>query len=99
MQRMKTGDPIVFVVDEYFSMRYALVDLITSVGLSVESFKSAREFFTRRETRCSGLRCPRRAFTGIQRPRIAVGIASYANAYSNRIHYRPWGYRDVGPSH
>ena len=41
---MKTGDPIVFVVDDDSSMREALTDLITSVGLLVEAFKSAREF-------------------------------------------------------
>jgi FixJ family two-component response regulator len=41
---MKTGDPIVFVVDDDSSMREALADLITSVGLSVETLKSAREF-------------------------------------------------------
>src|SRR5580700_793412 len=41
---MKTGDPIVFVVEDDSSMREALTDLITSVGLLVEPFKSAREF-------------------------------------------------------
>ena len=41
---MKTGDPIVFVVEDDASMREALTDLITSVGLLVEAFKSAREF-------------------------------------------------------
>jgi FixJ family two-component response regulator len=41
---MITGDPIVFVVDDDSSMREALVDLITSVGLSVEAFKCAQEF-------------------------------------------------------
>src|SRR5215469_14316383 len=41
---MKTGDPIVFVVDDDPSMREALADLIASVGLSVEAFKSAPEF-------------------------------------------------------
>ena len=41
---MKTGDPIVFVVDDDPSMREALADLIASVGLSVEAFKSASEF-------------------------------------------------------
>jgi FixJ family two-component response regulator len=35
---------MVFVVDDDSSMREALVDLITSVGLSVQAFKSAREF-------------------------------------------------------
>ena len=45
---MKTGDPIVFVVDDDSSMREALTDLITSVGLSVEAFKSAREFLEHR---------------------------------------------------
>jgi FixJ family two-component response regulator len=43
-QRMKTGDPIVFVVDDDSSMREALVDLVTSVGLSVQAFKCGREF-------------------------------------------------------
>src|ERR1700720_1477823 len=41
---MKTGDPIVFVVEDDSSMREALTDLITSVGFLVEPFKSAREF-------------------------------------------------------
>jgi FixJ family two-component response regulator len=41
---MKAGDPIVFVVDDDSSMREALSDLIASVGLLVEAFKSAREF-------------------------------------------------------
>jgi FixJ family two-component response regulator len=45
---MKTGDPIVFVVDDDPSMREALADLIASVGLSVEAFKSAPEFLEHR---------------------------------------------------
>ena len=45
---MKAGDPIVFVVDDDSSMREALTDLITSVGLLVEAFKSAREFLEHR---------------------------------------------------
>ena len=45
---MKTGDPIVFVVEDDSSMREALTDLITSVGFLVESFKSAREFLEHR---------------------------------------------------
>jgi FixJ family two-component response regulator len=45
---MKTGDPIVFVVEDDSSMREALTDLITSVGLLVKAFKSAREFLEHR---------------------------------------------------
>jgi len=41
---MNTGDPIVFVVDDDRSMREALVDLIASVGLSVQAFSCAQEF-------------------------------------------------------
>jgi FixJ family two-component response regulator len=41
---MKAGDPIVFVVEDDSSMREALTDLITSVGLLVEPFKSGRDF-------------------------------------------------------
>ena len=41
---MKLGDSIVFVVDDDSSVREALTDLITSIGLLVEAFKSAREF-------------------------------------------------------
>jgi FixJ family two-component response regulator len=44
---MKTGDPIVFVVDDDAQMPEALADLIASVGLSVEAFKSAPEFLKR----------------------------------------------------
>ena len=47
---MKTGDPIVFVVEDDSSMREALTDLITSVGLLVEPFKSAREFSEHRRS-------------------------------------------------
>ena len=45
---MKTGDPIVFVVEDDSSMREALTDLISSVGLLVEPLKSAREFLERK---------------------------------------------------
>src|ERR1700739_1611190 len=45
---MKTGDPIVFVVEDDSSMREALTDLITSVGLLVKALKSAREFLEHR---------------------------------------------------
>ena len=45
---MKTGDPIVFVVDNDSSVRESLTDLITSIGLLVEAFKSAREFLEHR---------------------------------------------------
>jgi FixJ family two-component response regulator len=45
---MKTGDSIVFVVEDDSSMREALTDLIASVGLQVEAFKSAREFLEHR---------------------------------------------------
>jgi FixJ family two-component response regulator len=41
---MKTGEPIVFVVDDDPSVRETLADLIASVGLSVLAFRSAREF-------------------------------------------------------
>ena len=36
---MKTGDPIVFVVDNDSSVREALTDLITSIGLLVEELR------------------------------------------------------------
>src|ERR1700752_3949993 len=45
---MKTGEPIVFVVDDDPSVRETLADLIASVGLSVSAFKSAREFLASR---------------------------------------------------
>jgi FixJ family two-component response regulator len=51
---MKAGDPIVFVVEDDSSMREALTDLITSVGLLVEPFKSAREFLERRRLDAPG---------------------------------------------
>jgi FixJ family two-component response regulator len=45
---MKTGEPIVFVVDDDSSVRETLADLIASVGLSVLAFKSAQEFLESR---------------------------------------------------
>ena len=47
---MKTGEPIVFVVDDDPSMREALADLIASVGLSVSAFTSAQEFLEKQKT-------------------------------------------------
>ena len=41
---MKASDPIVFIVDDDSSVREALTDLISSVGLSVETFNSGPEF-------------------------------------------------------
>src|SRR5580658_10242063 len=41
---MKADHPIVFVVDDDSSVREGLSDLVASVGLSVEAFKSAQEF-------------------------------------------------------
>ena len=45
---MKTGEPVVFVVDDDPSVCETLADLIASVGLSVSAFKSAREFLESR---------------------------------------------------
>ena len=41
---MRGGDPSVFVVDDDSSIREALADLISSIGLSVKAFKTAQEF-------------------------------------------------------
>jgi len=41
---MKAGDSIVFIVDDDSSVRDALRDLISSIGLSVEAFKSSADF-------------------------------------------------------
>lgn len=41
---MKTGDAIVFVIDDDESMREAIRSLIRSVGVNVETFASADEF-------------------------------------------------------
>ena len=41
---MKADRSIVFVVDDDASVREGLSDLVASVGLSVEAFKSAQEF-------------------------------------------------------
>ena len=41
---MKAGDSVVFIVDDDSSVRDALRDLICSIGLSVEAFKSSADF-------------------------------------------------------
>jgi FixJ family two-component response regulator len=51
---MTEADPIVFVVDDDPSIREALTSLIRSVGLSVETFGSAREFLTRQRSDVPG---------------------------------------------
>jgi FixJ family two-component response regulator len=46
----KLVDPIVFVVDDDASMRNALTNLISSVGLQVQAFSSAQDFLSHRRT-------------------------------------------------
>src|SRR2546428_11894569 len=46
---MSDPGPIVFVVDDDPSIREALTSLLRSIGLSVETFGSAREFLTRQQ--------------------------------------------------
>jgi len=46
---MSDPGPIVFIVDDDRSIREALTSLLRSVGLSVETFASAREFLTRQQ--------------------------------------------------
>jgi len=46
---MSDPGPIVFIVDDDPSIREALTSLLRSVGLSVETFGSAREFLTRQQ--------------------------------------------------
>ena len=96
---MKTGDPIVFVVEDDSSMREALTDLIASVGLPVEAFKSAREFleYKRPDTpACLVLEC---APTGSQWARLATRDIPYGSADSHRLRYRPRRYSNVGTSY
>jgi FixJ family two-component response regulator len=51
---MSDPSPVVFVVDDDASIRDALTSLIRSVGLSVETFGSARGFLTRQPTDAPG---------------------------------------------
>ena len=44
---MKESEPMVFIVDDDESVRKALKRLITSVGMNVEIFATAREFLSR----------------------------------------------------
>jgi len=96
---MKTGDPIVFVVEDDSSMREALTDLITSVGLLVEPFKSAREFLEHRRRDAPACLVLDVRLPGLSGLDLQRELVSYGSANSDHIHYRPWGYPDVGPSH
>jgi FixJ family two-component response regulator len=51
---MSDPSPVIFVVDDDASIRDALTSLIRSVGLSVETFGSAREFLTRQPSDAPG---------------------------------------------
>jgi len=51
---MSDPGPVVSVVDDDMSIREALTSLIRSVGLSVETFSSAREFLTRQRPDAPG---------------------------------------------
>jgi RNA polymerase sigma factor (sigma-70 family) len=45
---MREEQPVVFVIDDDASVRDAIADLLRSVGLGVESFRSAQEFLQSR---------------------------------------------------
>jgi FixJ family two-component response regulator len=49
---MKAAVPLVLVVDDDLSMREALSSLLRSVGLSVETFASARDFLNYKRPDC-----------------------------------------------
>ena len=49
--------PVVFVIDDDASVRAALSSLVRSVGLSVEVFASASEFFLATKRTDDGLSC------------------------------------------
>ena len=57
---MIEGEPIVFVVDDDRSVRCSIERLIQSIGLKVQTFRSAGEFLQRttRATRRSGVSRP-----------------------------------------
>ncbi len=46
---MSQDSPIVFVVDDDLSIREALKNLLRSVGLTVETFRTAQEFLSKRQ--------------------------------------------------
>src|SRR5918992_657424 len=51
---MSDPGPIIYVVDDEASIRDALMSLIRSVGLSVQTFGSAREFLARQRPDAPG---------------------------------------------
>jgi FixJ family two-component response regulator len=48
------SDPLVYVVDDNRAVRDSLVSLLTSNGIAVRSFASAKDFLTRRAQAASG---------------------------------------------
>jgi len=48
------SDPLVYVVDDNRAVRDSLVSLLTSNGIAVRSFASAKDFLTRRAQGASG---------------------------------------------
>jgi FixJ family two-component response regulator len=76
---MSDADPIVFVVDDDPSIRAALASFLRSAGLSVETFRSAREFLTREPPDVPGclvldVRLPGLSGLGLQRELAAAHL-------------------------
>jgi len=51
---MTYSDPLVYVVDDNRAVRDSLVSLLTSNGITVRSFASAKDFLTRRAQGAKG---------------------------------------------
>src|SRR6202167_5187200 len=76
---MTDSDPIVFVVDDDASVRDGVKKLISSVGLRVETFGSAREFLNGKRTEAPAclvldVRLPDVSGLEFQRDLLAAGI-------------------------
>jgi FixJ family two-component response regulator len=82
---MKTAGPIVFVVEDDSSMREALTDLISSVGLLVEPLKSAREFLERQRPDVPACLVLDVHLPGLSGLDFAARISSYGSSYSDHL--------------
>jgi len=62
-----------FVIDDDPSMRGALEDLVSSVGLQVRAFASPQQFLESQRTRCPGLPGVRREIAWYERVDLSAG--------------------------